>query len=110
ARSLAVVRVQGCARCSYETFRDVDMTAAQPLAQPLGLRVEPRLIRDALPEDAVDDEVDGPQVGQYMAGDRQLAGLGEQFAELVHQVCVRKPAPMDIGAHPDPDVRGATLV
>src|SRR5690348_4367105 len=53
-------------------LRDVDVPAAQPLAEPLGLGVEPRLIRDALAEDAVDDEVDGPQVRQQMASDGQI--------------------------------------
>src|SRR5215470_15058334 len=62
-----------------EPLRDVDMTAAQPLAQPLGLWIEPRLIRDALAENSVDDEVDGPQVGQQVAADGQIGCLGQQF-------------------------------
>ena len=60
--------------------RDVDDPAAQPLAQPLGLWIEPRLIRDALSEDAVDDEVDGPQVRKQMTSDGQIGCLGKQFA------------------------------
>ena len=53
--------------CS-KALRDVDVPAAQPLAEPLGLRVEPRLVRHALAEHALDDEVDRPQVGQHDAG------------------------------------------
>src|SRR6476469_8925763 len=52
--------------CPCTTRQDVDGPAAQPLAQPLGLWVEPCLICDALSEDAVDDEVDGPQIRQQM--------------------------------------------
>ena len=55
---------------------------AQPFAEALGLRVEAGLVGDALAEDALDDEVDRPQVGQHMAGDRQIGCLGQQFAQL----------------------------
>src|ERR1700752_5247516 len=64
---------------SQDPFWDVDMPAAQPLAQPFGLWIEPCLIRDALPEDSVDDEVYGPQVGQQVAGDGGIGCVGQQF-------------------------------
>ncbi len=90
--------------------RYVDGPAAQPLAQPLGLWVEPRLIRDALSEDAVDDEVDRPQVRQHMAGDGQIGCLGQQFAQLsTVSVCASQRHCASVRTH-TPDVRAATLV
>ena len=83
APSFAAAPVRGCARCSQQNSSGMSMwPAAQPLAQPLGLRIEPRLIGHALAEDALDDEVDRPQVRQQMPGDRQIGCLGQQFAQL----------------------------
>src|SRR6202020_1881103 len=56
---------------------NVDVAAAQPLAESFGLRVEPCLVCDALAEDLLDDEVHRAQVGQQMPGHRQTKGLGQ---------------------------------
>ena len=64
-----------------QAFRYVDVSAAQPFAQALGLRIEPGLIGHALSEDAVDDEVHRAQVGQQVTGDRQIGCLRQQFAQ-----------------------------
>ena len=61
-------------------LRDVEVAAAQPFAQPLGLGIEARLVGDALAEDPLDDEVHRAQVGQQVPGDRQIGGLGKQLA------------------------------
>src|SRR5215212_9759243 len=86
------------------------MTAAQPLAESLGLRVEPGLIRHALAEDALDDEIDRPQVWKHMPSDWQINCLGEHFAQLLDGQRVYQPAPLLCGAHPYADVCAATLV
>ncbi len=86
------------------------MSAAQPLAEALGLRVEAGLIGHALAEDAFDDEVHRAQVGQQVTGDLQIGGLGQQFAQLLDRERVGQPTPVLAGAHPHPDVGVAALV
>src|SRR5438067_1571364 len=55
-----------------QTERDVDVSRAQPLAEPLRLRVLPGAGGDALAEQAVDDEVERPDVGQVVPVDPQV--------------------------------------
>ena len=56
------------------------MTATQPLAEPFGLGVEPGLVGHTLAENSLDDEVNGAESGQQVAGDRQIGCFREQFA------------------------------
>src|SRR6202012_3211112 len=60
---------------------NIDVPAAQPFTESLGLWVEPYLIGDALAEDLLDDEVHRTQVGQQMPGDRQVSRFRKQFAQ-----------------------------
>ena len=56
-------------------------SGAQVLAEALGLRVERGRAGDALAEVADEHEVERPQVGQLVAADLQVGGLGEQLAD-----------------------------
>ena len=74
------------------------------------MRVEARLIRHALAEDPLDDEVHCPYVGQQMTGDLQIGGLRQHFAQLLDGQRVGQPPPLISGAHPHADVGVAALV
>ena len=66
---------------SHEQFlRDVGEPGAQQLTEGLGLRVEPRVVGDALAEQAAHDHVDRAQVGQDVPFQFQAGGLGQQRA------------------------------
>ena len=76
------------------------MAAAQPFAQPLGLRVESRLVRNALAEDLLDDEIHRAQPGQQVAGDRQVGIRHDQRAGLPGQpAIVALPIPKPYGRY-----------
>lgn len=68
-------------RCSQQGLRDLDVAAAQPLTQSLGLRVEAGLVGDALAEDCLDDEVQCPQIRQHVTGDDQACRFWQQLLE-----------------------------
>ena len=106
-----LLRARGCARYSRRNSSGMSMMpAAQPFAQPFGLRVEPGLIRHALPEDAVDDEVDRPQIGQHVPGDGQSAVSGSNSRSFSTVRAWASQRHCVIGAHPDADVGVAALV
>ena len=86
------------------------MPGPQPLAQRLGLRVEPRRARDALAEDALDDEVEGAQVRQHVPGHTRAGRLGEQLLKRsTVSVCASQRQPAS-RARPHADVGAAALV
>ena len=70
-----VVQMLTTTLLSQQHCRNVEMAAAQPFTQPFGLRIEARLIGDALAEDLLDDEVHRAQAGQQVPGDRQIGGF-----------------------------------
>src|SRR6202012_3406705 len=74
-----VVQMLTTALLSQQRCWNIDVPAAQPVAESFGLWVEPCLIGDALAKDLLDDEVHRTQVGQQMPGDRQVRGFGEQL-------------------------------
>ncbi len=120
-RGVGIVRraAQGL-RGVQQGLRDVQVAGAQPFAERLGLGVEAGLRGDALAEDAADDEVEGAQVRQDMAGDSETGGpgaalgprprLGEELPQPFGGQFVREPAPGGLGPHPDADVGVAALV
>ena len=70
---------------SQQCLRDVDDAGAQPLAERLGLRVEPGGRRDALAEQPVDHEVDRAQVRQGVPVDRQRGASGSSPRQLARR-------------------------
>ena len=71
AHRLSQLLAFGCGPDAHQrvhSFRDVDVSAAQPFAEALGLRVEAGLVGDALAEDAVDDEVHRAQIAAAGGG------------------------------------------
>lgn len=86
------------------------MAGAQPLAERLGLRVEPGLRRDALAEQPLDDEVDRTQIGQRVPANGEIRGFRQQPLELPDGQVVREPAPRLVRAHPHPEVGVTTFV
>src|SRR3954454_3128067 len=86
------------------------MAGAQPFAEGLGLRVEAVLGGDALAEDALDDEVQGAEVGEVVAGDGEIGCFREEFTEALDGEGVGEPSPGLVRPGPDPDVGVAALV
>src|SRR5277367_4215180 len=105
-----VVQMLTTTLLSQQHCRNVDMAAAYPFTQPFGLRIEARLIGDALPEDLLDDEVHRAQVGQQVPGDRQVGGFGKQLLEQLDGEGVGQPAPLLVAADPHPDIGRPALV
>src|SRR5437763_1490107 len=68
---------------SKELIGNLHQPRAQPLAEPLGLRVGPRGRRDTGTEQPAHHEVQRPQVGQLEPVHRQRRGLRQQGAQPV---------------------------
>ena len=68
---------------SQQPLRDLDVPRPRPLAEPLGLRVEPRRGGDAAAEQPVHHDVDPAEVGQREDLDLERRGLREQVADEV---------------------------
>ena len=89
---------------------------AQPLAEPLGLRVEPGRRGHAPAEQAVDDDVDAAEVGQHVDVDLEVVGLGDQLADPARAHQLRQPggpglpARVAVVGDPEADVGVAALV
>ena len=69
-------------RHQQEVLLHVHDPRPHPLAEPLGLRVEPRRRGDALAEQAADDHVDRAEVRQHVDLDVEVRRLGHQLADL----------------------------
>ena len=69
----------------HQRRRHLDRAGAQQLPEALRLRVQPQVRGDAPAEDAVHDEVDGPQVRQRVAADRIGLDLGQERLERVRR-------------------------
>ena len=107
-RCCAPVRTRELVR--QQLLRDVEGAAAQPFADGLALGVEAGARRDPAPEQAVDDDVHGPQVGQRVHGDGQVDRLGQQFADPLRRQRRGQPGRRRVRAGPQPDVRRPALV
>src|SRR5699024_8427155 len=101
---------RGCGDGGVEVIGDLDDPGAQPLGQPLGLRVPAVAVGDALAQQPVDDEVHRAQPGQFVALDGQVGGLGQQATQLVDGERVEHPPVGLVAAGPQADVGGAALV
>ena len=62
------------------------------------------------PEQSSEHEVDGAEVGELVARDRELACFGKQASELVDGEGRREPVPCGPVAYPDTEVRVAAFV
>jgi len=98
-----------------ELFRDVDEAGAQPLTDRLGLRVESGVGRNALAEDAADEDVQPAEVRQGVRLDREILSFRQQFFDPLGREEVDQPGDRCFpvrgrGGDPDSDVRVATLV
>ena len=115
--SCASSRLERCVHRSFsegtgfdEHARDLGGAGAQPLPEGLGLRVESQGRRGAGTEEPGDYEVDGAEVAELVARDREVARLGQQTPQLVDGQRGLEPLPGVAVADPDAEVGVAPLV
>ena len=118
ARSRAVPAARGCpttlttAAPVRGCCRDVDVPGAQPLAERLGLRVEPGLARRRpAPRRPSITKLTRAQVRQLVPldGQRRRPPAAGRLSSSTVRACASH-APLLVGAHPDAEVRVAALV
>ena len=61
-------------------------------------------------EQSSDEEVDRAEVGELVAGDREVACLGQQAPEFVDGEGLGEPFPCVTVVYPDAEIRVAALV
>jgi hypothetical protein len=94
----------------YKGSRHAGAARAQPFAERLCLCVQAQRGGGAGPEQSSDEEVDRAEVGELVALDREVAGLGKQAPELVDGERRGEPLPSFTLANPDAEIRVAALV
>jgi hypothetical protein len=71
--------------------RHIHVARPEVLPQALCLWIGPGGGGDARAEEADDDEIDGEQVGQFVAPDLKVRSLGKQDAEAFDREVVTQP-------------------